>query len=118
MSAVANASGLPGLVRRLDRRALIAGGLLGAGALAYAWRSWSGGGPPVLTSYEDLLGCRFTPASRAPLESVTLRPLPLPDLPGAQAVWGATGRDDRGNVWFGVSAAMGGQASARLFEYE
>ncbi len=41
----------------------------------------------------------------------------VPDFAGADAIWGATGRDDRGHMWFGVSAANVETPSAHLFEY-
>jgi hypothetical protein len=72
----------------------------------------------VLTAYEDLMGCRYTPEEAAPLREVCVRLLPLPDFPGQSAVWGATGRDARGHVWFGVSADGVPEPSAHLFEYD
>jgi len=42
----------------------------------------------------------------------------IPDFPGAHAIWGATGQDRRGHIWFGVSAAAAVELpSARLFEF-
>jgi hypothetical protein len=42
----------------------------------------------------------------------------IPDFRGAAAIWGATGRDDRGHIWFGVSATESVEVpSAHLFEY-
>jgi hypothetical protein len=41
----------------------------------------------------------------------------LPNIPGADAIWGAPGRDGRGHVWFGVSTRGGALASAHLCEY-
>ncbi len=42
----------------------------------------------------------------------------LPNFEGASAIWGSSGRDDRGGIWFGVSAAQGPGASARLMRFE
>jgi hypothetical protein len=64
------------------------------------------------------MGCFYTPERQAPLGAVSARVIPVPDFPGAAAVWGATGRDHRGHVWFGVSANGNRQPSARLFEYD
>jgi hypothetical protein len=129
-------------MKGITRRVLLGAGLAGAAGAAFAgWKWWSGavepppvsdgtgtpqGGPgssggtpgPVLTSYEDLMGCHFTPADRAPLTSIATRLLPLPEFPGRTAIWGATGRDHRGHLWFGVSASGVPQASARLLEYD
>jgi hypothetical protein len=109
----------------MSRRALVAGGALGAVAVLWgAWKWWAGAGTrrrrpaPVLTSYEDLMGCLYTPESQAPLGAVCARVIPVPDFSGAEAIWGATGRDHRGHVWFGVSARGNRQPSARLFEYD
>ncbi len=41
----------------------------------------------------------------------------LPEIPGAWAIWGATGRDQRGHVFFGVTAHDVEVPSAHLFEY-
>ncbi len=41
----------------------------------------------------------------------------VPDFPGADAIWGATGRDARGHIWFAVSSHAAQAPSARLFEY-
>jgi hypothetical protein len=64
------------------------------------------------------MGCYYTPPDRAPLEELRARIIPVPDVPGAWAVWGATGRDHRGHVWFAVSAHGVDQPSAHLFEYD
>jgi len=46
-----------------------------------------------------------------------LRELHVPRVPDGNAIWGATGRDTRGHLWFGVSAWSPGM-SAHLFEYD
>lgn len=48
---------------------------------------------------------------------LSVKQVPIPEFPGANAIWGATGQDRRGRVWFGVSVE-GGDGSARLFEYD
>jgi hypothetical protein len=70
------------------------------------------------TAPEHPMGCRYTPPEQAPLERVSLRLIELPAIPGLAAVWGATGRDARGHIWFGASAAEGARRSAHLFEYD
>jgi hypothetical protein len=42
--------------------------------------------------------------------------LAIPTIPGGHAVWGSTGRDDQGSLWFGV--AVHGKPSAHLLEYD
>jgi len=108
---------------RISRRILIGAGLAGAAAGVVGWRLWPEKGAasvsaPVLTSYEDLFGCRYTSQDQAPLQSVSARIIPIPDFPGKSAIWGALGRDVRGHIWFGVSAQDVAQPSAHLFEYD
>lgn len=43
--------------------------------------------------------------------------LPVPVFPDANAIWGATGRDARGQLWFGVSAKKPG-SSAHLMRLD
>lgn len=47
--------------------------------------------------------------------TVTIRELQLPLFAGANAIWGASGRDDQGHIWLGVSAQDEG--AAHLIEY-
>jgi len=44
--------------------------------------------------------------------------LPLPAFDGAHAIWGSTGQDAAGHLWFGVTAEGTGVPSAHLFEYD
>ena len=52
-------------------------------------------------------GTRFTAPPPVPSLAPSLMAIPVPDFPGAMAVWGATGVDSAGHVWFGVSASDG-----------
>ncbi len=54
------------------------------------------------------------PPDRAP----TIRPIPLPAFHAAAAVWGSTGRDHRGRIYFGVSTEGDARLSAHLIEYD
>jgi hypothetical protein len=45
-------------------------------------------------------------------------PLAVPSFPGAHALWGSTGQDSRGHIWFGVTAERNSVPSAHLFEYD
>jgi hypothetical protein len=62
-------------------------------------------------------GSFFAPAPRHPSHPPRVTEIPLPDIQGAYAIWGATGRDHRGHIWFGVSVRGVLQPSAHLFEY-
>ena len=44
--------------------------------------------------------------------------LAVPPFPGAHALWGSTGQDSRGHIWFGVTAEGNAVPSAHLFEYD
>jgi len=61
-------------------------------------------------------GSYFTPAPPDPFQAPSVTEIPIPGFPGGDAIWGATGRDDRGHIWFGVTEKAGSH-SARLFEY-
>jgi hypothetical protein len=71
----------------------------------------------VLTSYPDLTGSLFTASPPDPQAPPRLSSIPIPEFPGASAIWGSTGRDTRGHVWIGVSASDVPVPSAHLFEY-
>jgi len=62
-------------------------------------------------------GSDFAPVPADPLTPPRVAQVPLPEVPGGNAVWGATGRDDRGHIWLGVSVNGGRDASAHLMEY-
>src|SRR5262245_38902840 len=55
-------------------------------------------------SLADRMGTRFT----APPSDFSKAPkfveIPIPQFPGTTAIWGASGRDDRGHIWLGVMA--------------
>lgn len=59
---------------------------------------------------------RVTVSAQAapPAAGPRVTPLPLPAIPGAFAIWGSTGQDRRGHLWFGVTAGT----SAHLLELD
>ena len=59
----------------------------------------------------------FTEAPDAPRDIPSVARLTLPEIEGADAIWGGTGRDDRGHLWFGVCSESGEGNSAVLLEY-
>jgi hypothetical protein len=96
--------------------------LLAACGLAWWW--WPAGpGPEPMPpsqdlSFERLTNASFTPEPADPLAAPEVKSVRIPDAPGDRAVWGATGRDDQGHVWFAVSVHGVPRPSARLFEYD
>jgi hypothetical protein len=78
--------------------------------------------PPLRTiegnsvrSYELRAGTHFSHGRFDKIFAAKLKPLVLPNFPGANSIWGATGRDDRGHIWIGISVQ--GEVAARLMEY-
>ncbi len=59
----------------------------------------------------------FTEVPDQPLATPFVERISLPDFPGSNAIWGGTGRDDRGHIWFGVCVHGSPQPSAHLYEY-
>ena len=62
----------------------------------------------------------FTPPqaqTRPPAGSPTATVIALPYFDGAHAIWGATGQDSQGHIWFGVTTGGITPNSAHLFEY-
>jgi hypothetical protein len=92
-----------------------------------AWIFWVGGvsvaGPDESVIDPNQLGnVFFTAAPSNPLQRPHVVTLPLPDVPGAEAIWGATGRDHEGHIWCGLSMTSDtgygtGAPSAHLLEY-
>jgi hypothetical protein len=58
------------------------------------------------------------PAARAIAEPPSIAAIAVPPFPGAFALWGSTGQDSRGHIWFGVTAEKTPVPSAHLFEYD
>ena len=59
----------------------------------------------------------FTKEPANPHEVPRIREIAIPPFPNMHAIWGGTGRDDAGHVWFGVCAADAGH-SAHLMEFD
>ena len=71
----------------------------------------------VAASFAERSGSTFLEAPADPYQSPRAKVIEIPHFPGAHAIWGSTGRDSRGHIWFGVSAD-GGDHSAHLMEYD
>ena len=67
--------------------------------------------------FEGRSGSRFLPLPENPFQAPRVRELSVPPFADATSVWGATGRDSRGNIWVGVSASTSGM-SAHLLRYD
>src|SRR5688572_13844241 len=73
--------------------------------------------PVANRTYEAQTGSRFLPPPGNPFQAPVVRELAMPPFSDATAVWGATGRDDDGSIWVGVSATHDGN-SAHLMRYD
>lgn len=73
--------------------------------------------PAAHADRADTVNGFFDAPPANPLAAPELRVIASPSFPRAAAIWGATGRDARGHIWFGVSSHGGKGASAHLFEY-
>lgn len=95
---------------------LVAAALLAGGGFYFAGQ---GGGTIDVPArgYSDRAGTAFPPAPSDPYRTPDVTEIPIPDFPGSSAIWGSTGRDDRGHIWIGVST-RGPDHSAHLFEYD
>jgi hypothetical protein len=69
-------------------------------------------------SFERLTNTYFTAEPTNPFERPRVDLVRLPPVLENAAIWGSTGRDDAGNVWFGVSANGPNELSAHLVEYD
>ncbi len=87
----------------------------GKGALKYPVKLPKAASPKRST--RDQMATRFFPPPADVFQPPRIVEIPLPEFPGRDAIWGATGRDDRGHIWFGVAAGGVPQPSAHLFEY-
>lgn len=66
-------------------------------------------------TYAERTGSFFTAVPVDPYQQPVITELTLPDISGGNAFWGASGRDDRGHVWFGLS--VHDEPSAHLLEF-
>ena len=60
----------------------------------------------VLRQFDIKVGTKFTLLPDNPFQAPTLEEIPIvlpQNVDNADAIWGATGRDDGGNIYFGVS---------------
>jgi hypothetical protein len=69
-------------------------------------------------SSERLTNAHFLPDKRFPEFPPEIALVKFPIQPGDFAIWGATGRDDAGHIWFATSAYQHPTLTARLYEYD
>jgi hypothetical protein len=53
---------------------------------------------PSSMPYQDLTGTVFTRVPKYPYATPRVEEIPIPGFAGANAIWGATGRDHRGHI--------------------
>ena len=71
----------------------------------------------LATDYAALTNSVFFPEPANPFQPPQVRELKLPEIPEAESIWGATGRDTRGHIWIGVSTRRDG-TGAHLLELD
>lgn len=98
----------------LGRRALMAALLAGAALPVLRTPAHA---QPAPRGFPQITGNVFTPKPKNPLAPPRVSEIPVPPFADSHAIWGATGRDDRGHIWFGV-AAVNDHFSAHLMEYD
>ncbi|MBW8191841.1 hypothetical protein K0504_12415 [Neiella marina] len=72
----------------------------------------------IQRTQDEVLGTVFTPVDlnrEVLVEKISFSQLQLDAE--MDAIWGATGRDDAGNIYFGVSSHGGQQGTSELFKY-
>ncbi len=89
----------------LGRRALLL-------ALAAGWPM-----PALARGFAETTGSVFTGPPKDALAPPRIIEIPIPPFPDIHAIWGSSGRDDSGRIWFGVSA-VNDHYSAHLMQYD
>jgi hypothetical protein len=91
--------------------------LAGAGILAGAYFDLASKASPAPMSYADRMGTVFTALPKDLSALPQVREIPIPYFDHSDAIWGSSGRDNSGHLWFGV-AAEGRGRSAHLLEFD
>ncbi len=73
---------------------------------------------PTPRNLEQRVGSHFIDLQNTVPHLGKVERLEIPDFPGAHAIWGGTGRDDRGHIWIGGCAEGPPIPSAYVFEYD
>jgi hypothetical protein len=69
-------------------------------------------------TFERLTNSYFVEETGGPESIPKVSAIEFPVEPGDHAIWGATGRDSQGNIWFATSSYKHPTLTARLFEYD
>jgi hypothetical protein len=69
-------------------------------------------------SLESRLNAHFLEVQKKHFKAPSVNRLNVDFDPQAAAIWGATGRDDEGNIYFGVSTYSKEQRTAFLYQYQ
>lgn len=98
-------------------RAALIGTIFVTGALAAIFSGTARNAVPVSpASYAERMGTRHTPVPVNVNAPPQVTEIPILAAIDGDAIWGATGRNSAGHIWFGVSN-RGDGASAHLLEY-
>ncbi len=68
-------------------------------------------------SFENRVGTVFTSLPKDILAAPTVEIIELPRSSSVDAIWGATGKDDNGNIYFGISSHGTEYGSSFLYQY-
>ncbi len=69
-----------------------------------------------LRTQQDKLATVFTPVTSSHFKPPTIKPLTLPPGNDGAVIWGASGRDDKGNLYFGTSTYSNYNNTAFLYQ--
>jgi len=72
----------------------------------------------VFRSFDKKIGTRFTPLPKDLFAIPKLTEIVFEHAGNADAIWGATGSDDQGNIYFGASTHGVENQTAYLYQYE
>ena len=68
-------------------------------------------------SFEDTVGTVYTALPKKMFAAPTITEIQFHVPENVDAIWGATGRDDNGRIYFGASSHSGDKGSAFLYQY-
>ena len=69
-------------------------------------------------SLEDKLGTQFTAVTKKHFKAPNIQKVSFPNTKDGAAMWGATGRDSEGHIYFGVSTYSDEDRTAYLYQYD